>query len=214
MSDQPTLLHVIKGVEIYQDPVDAKWPNRIHFIADLSVDVDGARHSYRLDNDHRKALDDIHASAGYPHSSWQNVLVPDPNNPDRPFVDEEGYCVSMTSYQREGFGHTDRRRYVDAVEVAYSVLPGIIRKRCRGIVCGCSGRITDVRNGHYVDTVCADFSGYSVGEASQRAAQTFGPQWSARNGDDRRIYLYEFFPDVPAVINGEVFELKPLKSLP
>jgi len=207
---QARLLKVIDRTEFWQDAPDAPFPNRIWTTkTDLSVDVDGARESYRLDNRQPPALDDIHDSAGYPNGSWQNVLVPNPNNPSKPYVDEDGFCVSMTSYQREGFSKTDRRRYVDPMTIPYSVMPGIIRRICRGVVLGCACRITDSRNGNYIDTVLADFSGGNAGECSQAAARKFGPQWSAHNGDERRIYVYEYFPDVPAVIAGETFELKP-----
>lgn len=212
------LLKTIQNVPVYQDeegdvladmPSPAHGnpkPKRIHYIADLSVDVDGHPHSYRLDNKKPPALDDIHASAGYPNSSWQNVLVPDPNNPNKPLVDGEGFCISMTSYQWEEYKKTDRRRYVDPEQVPYSVLPGSIRKLCKGVVLGCASRITRTTDGKHVETVYADSSGGTIGEAGWSAARTFG-NWNANNGDERKIYLYEFFPDVPAVINGVVYRL-------
>jgi len=207
---EPKLLKVIQGVSVYQDQDDAPKPWRIHYVADLSVDVDGAPHSYRLDNRKPPALDDIHASAGWPNSEWWNVLVRDPQNPNRPYVDAEGFCISMTSYQREQYGKTDRRRYVDPTVVEYMVLPGAIRKMCHGVVLGCAARMTRVTDHVVVDGVYADSSGNSIGEAGIKAAQRFGLQWNANNGDERKIYLYEFFPDQPAYVAGEVFKLKPM----
>jgi hypothetical protein len=205
------LLATIDRTEFWQDDENAAIPLRIWTSkTDLSVDVDGARESYRLDNRRPPALDDIHKSAGYPNGSWKNVLVPNPNDPSKPYVDEDGFCVSMTSYQREEFPRLDRRRYVDAMSVPYSVIPGRIRQICRGILLGCAARITDSRNGNMIDTVVADFSGGNAGECSNAAARKFGPQWSASNGDDRRIYVYEYFPNVVAVIGGETFKLKPM----
>src|SRR5215467_9463141 len=105
------LLCVVAGVRVFQDSDDL----RVFYTADLDVDVDGAEKAYRLDNSRALgALDDIHRSAGFPRGSWQGVLVPDPDDPSSPFVDENGFCVSMTSYQRFDFKRTDRRRYVDA----------------------------------------------------------------------------------------------------
>ncbi len=199
------LLKVIQGVSVFQDA-----DKRIHYVADMSVDCDGARRSYRLDNKRPPALDDIHASAGWPNGSWQNVLVPDPKNSSKPYVDSEGFCVSMTSYWREGYEKIDRRRWVDAEAIPYMVLPGSIRQACKGVVLGCRARTTRTTDGKFVDGVYADSSGSNIGECSVFAAKVFGEQWSASNGDERRIYSYEFFPDQAALVNGEQFRLIPM----
>ncbi len=199
------LLKTIQGVNVYQDE-----DRRIHYIADMSVDVDGAHHSYRLDNKRPPALDDIHASAGYPNGSWQNVLVPDAFDNSKPHVDDEGFCVSMTSYFRTEFIKYDRRRWVDAEAVPYMVLPGSIRQLCKGVVLGCKARITRTTDGKFVDGVYADSSGSNIGECSVFAAKVFGEQWSASNGDERKIYEYQFWPDEPALVNGEQFRLIPM----
>ncbi len=202
------LLKTIQGVNVYQD--DDK---RIHYIADMDCDVDGAKHSYRLDNRKPPALDDIHASAGYPNGSWRNVLVADPADHSRPYVDPEGFCVSMTSYWREGnLFLIDRKRWVDAEAVPYMVLPGSIRQLCRGVALGCRARMTRTTDGVFEEGVYADSSGSNIGECSLKSAHRFGSQWNANNGDERAIYLYEFFPDVPAMVNGEQFRLIPYGS--
>ena len=198
------LLKTIQGVNVYQDE-----DKRIHYVADMSVDVDGAHHSYRLDNKRPPALDDIHASAGYPNGSWHNVLVRDPRDSSKPYVDSEGFCVSMTSYYREDFPYTDRKRWIDAETVPYMVLPGSIRKACRGIALGCKARMTRTTDGLIVDGVYADSSGSNIGEASVAAAKIYGDQWNAGNGDERKIYQYEFWPDTIAVVCGETFRLIP-----
>src|SRR5215469_15151261 len=108
------LLHVVGGVSIFQELGSDDL--RVFYTADLDVDVDGAEKAYRLDNSRALgALDDIRRSAGFPRGGWKSVLVTDPDDPSNPFVDENGFCVSMTSYQRFDFERTDRRRYVDAV---------------------------------------------------------------------------------------------------
>lgn len=204
------LLCVVEGVEVWQDPAPG---NRIHYVADMDVDVDGAPHSYRFDNSQlRGALDDIHASAGYPNGEWWNVLVRDPKEPARPFLDESGFCVSMTSYQREGFSTLDRGRYLDASRIPYAVPPGRVRRLCRGILLGCRAKITDVVADRSIECVCGDFSGNRIGEASLFAARFFDPTLNAFNADERKRYLYEFWPGVPAVIGGETFRLIPLAA--
>jgi hypothetical protein len=199
-----TLLKTIQGVQVYQEA-----DKRVHYVADMSVDVDGAHHSYRLDNKRPPALDDIHASAGYPDGSWENVLVPDPVNRSKPFVDSQGFCVSMTSYWWEGFGKTDRRRWVDAETVPYMVLPGSIRNLCEGVVLGCKARVLRTTDGLTCEGVYADSSGSNIGELSVCAAKVYGDQWNANNGDEAKRYLYEFFPDKPAIVNGKLYRLIP-----
>src|ERR1700744_2862745 len=95
----------VQGVQVIQEP-----DLRIHYVADMDVDCDGATLSYRIDNKIPPALDNIHASAGYPSGAWWNVLVRDPMEHNRPYVDELGYCISMTSYQDRTFTALDRRR--------------------------------------------------------------------------------------------------------
>lgn len=204
-------LLTVQGVVIFQDDADVpEIDKRVHFLSDLSVDVDGALRSYRLDNNQHLALDDIHKSAGYPHGTWWNVLVRDPHKPNQPFVDADGYCVSMTSYERDGYERTDRRRYLDASMIPYLVIPARVRTHCRGTLLGCRGRITNIKTLRRIEGVCGDFSGGNIGEASEFMAKFFDPTLSARNGDERKIYLYEFFPDQQFTFNGETFPLKPM----
>lgn len=214
-------LHTFQSVVVYQDEDGDPQPKRIHYIADMDVDGDGAPNCYRLDNNEKLALDDIHASAGWPHGDWWNVLVRDPNDPEKPYVDDKGFCVSMTSYQRTEYGPLDRRRYLDANIIPYTVIPGYIREACKGVLLGCRSRVTKLRDtssrslaGASIEGVCGDFSGYNIGEASVKIARFFDKDLSPTNGDGRHIYLYEFFPDTPAVVtldDGSVehFELKP-----
>ncbi len=208
MNDEP-LLCVVRGVSVYQKR-GSDDDLRIWFTADLDVDVDGTKKAYRLDNSRALgALDDIRNSAGWPRGAWSNVLVPDPHDPSRPLVDEDGFCISKTSYQRYDFERTDRRRYVDAETVPYAVPPGIVRQKCRGVLLGCQARITHVPTKRSIDCVTADVSGNSIGEASLAAARFFNPKLSARVGDDQPNYLYEFWPNTPAVIGGEQYRLIP-----
>jgi hypothetical protein len=208
MNAQEPLLR-LAGVDVFQDPAPS---NRVHYVADMDVDCDGARTSYRLDNSYKRgALDSIRASAGYPNGQWWNVLVRDPKNANRPFVDPDGFCISMTSYQREQFDVFDRRRYVDALTIPYAVAPGSVRRRCRGVICGCRAKITDTVTDRSIECVTADFSGGNIGEAGMAAATFFDPELSPRNGDGRSRYLYEFFPGVvPSFVDpetGEPFKL-------
>lgn len=204
----PTIkLGTVDGVDIFQE---LESPDlRVFYTADLDVDVDGALHAYRLDNNSALALDDIHKSAGYPNGNWWNVLVPDPQHRSRPYVDPEGFCVSMTAYFWEGYEDTDRRTWVDALSVPYAVAPSLVRALCKGVLLGSAARVTRTTDNRSIDCVCGDLSGSNIGEASQKAAEHFGT-WTARCGDERRIYLYEFFPGRSAIIDGVAYNTIPV----
>jgi hypothetical protein len=89
-----------------------------------AVDADGAPSAYDPSDTGLDAL----ANAGYPHTNWwKDVLVPDPANPSKPFVQPsgefEGYFVSMTSLRDPNGVHTDPATYVDATRFPYVVIP-------------------------------------------------------------------------------------------
>lgn len=89
-----------------------------------SVDADGAPNAYHPDN---IGLDYL-ANAGYPNTNWwKSVLVPDPDNPSRPYVqkggEHAGYFVSMTSLRNPHGNVLHTETYVDSTHVPYIVLP-------------------------------------------------------------------------------------------
>jgi hypothetical protein len=89
-----------------------------------AVDADGAPNAYHPND---TGLDYL-ANAGYPNTSWwKDVLVPDPDDATRAFVQPggafEGYFVSMTSLRKSGGNQFDPATYVDATHFPYVVLP-------------------------------------------------------------------------------------------
>ena len=65
-----------------------KWNglNVVFYKSGMTIDADGAPNAYHPDN---IGLDDL-KNAGYPNTSWwKNILVPDPQNPNRAYEQRE-----------------------------------------------------------------------------------------------------------------------------
>lgn len=92
----------------------------------VSLDADGCPRAYHPDN---IGLD-YNANAGYPNKGWKSVLVVDPNDQSKPYVQKsgptQGFFVSKTSLQdtTNAVAVTDPAKYVDAETVPYIVFPG------------------------------------------------------------------------------------------
>lgn len=90
----------------------------------VELDADGCPRAYHPDD---TGLDFL-ANAGFPHGGWRSVLVVDPQDPSRPFVQQEGpakgFFLSMTTLRDPTLPDTDPAKYVDAVTVPYIVFPG------------------------------------------------------------------------------------------
>lgn len=90
----------------------------------VAIDADGSPRAYHPNDTGLDAL----ANAGYPDKGWRSVLVVDPNDASKPFVQPDGptmgYFVSKTSLQDSTLKETDPRRYVDAETVPYVIFPG------------------------------------------------------------------------------------------
>jgi hypothetical protein len=116
-----------------------------------------------------------------------------------------GYYVSMTAYIHKEFAAHDPRRYVDSETVAFSVVPGNVRKATVGICKGCRCRITDKKSKHkagrFLDCVIADVGPNDhLGEASIAAAHFFGINSNPKGGgsSDHTRWQYEMWPGVAA----------------
>lgn len=168
---------------------------------------DGAYRAYHPDN--RSGLDDLR-NAGGP-GNWYGVVT---GADGRPIVQTSndpapGFHVSATSYEWPEFGKNDPRRYVDAEHVPYIVVSPLIRNAAKGVVLGCKARVHC--NGKSVDAVVADIGPRKkIGELSIAAAAAVGIPPSARaGGEERQVVEYEFWPGVPAVVNGVTYPLIP-----
>ncbi len=90
----------------------------------VEIDADGAPNAYHPDDIGLDAL----ANAGFPSGGWRSVLVQDPADLARPFVQRggpfAGFFVSKTTLEDPEAPATDPRRYVDATSFPHIVFPG------------------------------------------------------------------------------------------
>ncbi|MGV1803782.1 hypothetical protein ACQZ6A_18110 [Agrobacterium vitis] len=92
----------------------------------VSLDADGCPRAYHPDD---IGLD-YNANAGYPNKGWRSVLVVDPDEPSKPYLQtsgpNRGFFVSKTSLHNPDYAVTANNpaKYVDAETVPYIVFPG------------------------------------------------------------------------------------------
>ncbi|MCE1236664.1 MAG: glycoside hydrolase family 75 protein [Hyphomicrobiales bacterium] len=92
----------------------------------VSLDADGSPRAY-----HPKNIGlDANGNAGWPTRGWRSVLVVDPADKSRPYVQPSGptagYFVSKTSLydHNPAVPATEPAKYVDSEEIPYIVFPG------------------------------------------------------------------------------------------
>jgi hypothetical protein len=109
---------------------------------------------------------------------------------------------AQTAYYNKG-------KYLNADKDKYVVVPPQIRNGVPGIVMGCRARLTNTATGVVTDAVVGDIGPKDkTGEAAYCAAKVVNPAISYNAGDDKRIYLYELWPGVPAVVDGKKYALE------
>ena len=198
---QASPLAIIKGIPVFQDA-----NGRVHWQSGGAIDADGSngqngnKFAYRKD-DHGL---DYNRNAGWPNGGWRNVLVD--NGQGQPIDDGKGNWYSQTTYTWKG--RSLGTRYVDATAVPYLVVNPIVRRKAKGVVIGCKARAT--YKGVSVNAVVADVSGGAdIGELSIAAGEILKFENSSpRDGGVADGVLFEFWPDVAAVVNKEKYELQ------
>lgn len=183
--------------------------------AGMMIDADGANGQSSLPvyaPAGMKALDFL-ANAGGP-GNWYGVVTDSGKANGRPVVQKKGdpapgAYVSATSYEFPDFSRGDPFRYVDANSVPYIVLPGHWRAEAKGIVLGCRATVTDMKTGTVIEAGVLDFGPKSkLGEASIACARLCGIPCSPKNGGTADLrFVYQFWPGVPAEINGQKYNL-------
>jgi hypothetical protein len=111
-----------EGVDVFRVGRSAYTYKTSH----VALDADGSPRAY---NPGDTGLD-ANANAGYPNKGWRSVLVADPHDPGRPYVQQSGptrgYFVSKTSLHDPSphVQATDPVKYVDSESFPYIVFPG------------------------------------------------------------------------------------------
>jgi hypothetical protein len=110
---------------------------------------------------------------------------------------------SQTAYYNGG-------KYLNADKDKYIVIPPQVRSLIEPVVMGCQGRMTNLTNGIWDEAVVGEIGpDDKTGEAAYCLAKLINPKITHNSGDKSRIYLYELWPGVPAVVDGKRYKLEP-----
>lgn len=158
------------------------------FLSGITIDADGAPNAYHPDN---IGLDDL-ANAGSP-DHWDGIMTDGEGNPliQGPGDPYPGYYVSCTSLSDRTKPRNDPRRYVDASQIPYIVLPGSLARQS-GAQLGDFAVVVNLRNGKSAYAIFADVG--TLGEGSIALANNLGIWSDAREGGRRGGILYLVFP--------------------
>lgn len=179
-----------------------KIPNSqayFYVVSQMAIDADGAPNAYHPQD---KGIDFL-ANAGYPNGGWKSVLVPDPQNPSKPFVQPsgefKGYFISQTTLQDRSLPVTDIRRYVNSTKVPYMVFPGTFWKIQGTGGFGDVAAVLNLDNNRESPAIIADAGpqNASLGEVSIRLAENLGGRnVNPRNGAGipQGRFVYAVFP--------------------
>ena len=183
----------------------------VSWVSDMDVDADGGYHAYNQSN---TGLDDIR-NAKDGNGGWCGVVVDLHGNPIVQDANDPapGYYVSPTSYRTPGSNPTDPRSYLNSESIPFIVIENFIRRKCAGIALGSLARLTNLRPGpNYGKSVwglVGDLGPlYKIGEGSIAAARQIGVNNNARTGGESDPFIkYEFWPGVPALLDGVQYHL-------
>ena len=197
----------------------------VHFRAKAAIDADGANGqfgappSYAPSNFSGKKLD-VLANAGGP-GNWYGVVTDNGQPNGTPIVQGRsdpcpGAYISATALflpgpDGESLPRANPFKYVDAATVPYIVVPPAIRNGVKGVVMGCLAHVTNTLNGKHIAAVVGDIGPRKkIGEISCACASAIGLNPSPISGGvDEHVIEYVIFPGVPAIVNGETYNLQP-----
>ncbi len=184
------------GTQLWKVPESTVY---FYVVSRMAVDADGAPNAYHPRNTGIDAL----ANAGFPNGGWRSVLVVDPQDRSRPFVQTSGefagFFLSKTTLQDASLPETDPRRYVDSTKVPYVVFPGAFWALSGTGDFGDFAAARHLENDKETVAIVADKGprNAALGEASIRLAENLGGQnVNPRNGAGlpRGRIAYVVFP--------------------
>jgi hypothetical protein len=109
----------------------------------------------------------------------------------------------QTAYYNKG-------RFLNADKDKYIVIPPQIRATVPDVVMGCQARLTNLLGGVWSAAVCGEIGpDDKTGEAAYCLAKEINPEVTHNSGDKRRVYLYELWPGIEAVVDGKRYDLEP-----
>ena len=155
---------------------------------ETALDADGSLFAYHPDNIGR---DDLRfASWPSGDEDWRSILVSDPDDPTRPFMQNDGpakgFFLSMTTLRCSFGSPTDPLTYVNSETIPYIVFPVDFLK-IQGVGgFGDLGMARNLSNGRSSWAIVADQgpAGHPLGEISLQLAENLGgARVNPRNGD-------------------------------
>jgi hypothetical protein len=115
---------------------------------------------------------------------------------------DDPHHQSQTAYYNGG-------KFLNADVDKYIVVPPQVRSLVPGKVMGCQGRLTNLETGLWWAAVTGEIGpDDKTGEAAYCLAKLANPKITHNSGDSRLIYLYECWPDIPAVVDGKIYSLE------
>ena len=186
------------GVELRRDPASTAYIYKTDYMA---LDADGSLFAYHPDN---KGRDDL-GFASWPSGDedWRWILVADPVDPSRPWVQPDGpakgYFLSMTTLRDPHGAATDPASYVDSEAVPYLVFPANFLKIDGAGGFGDLAMVRNLASGEKSWAVVADQgpAPHPLGEVSISLCEALGgTRPNPRNGDGIPVgpYQYMIFP--------------------
>jgi hypothetical protein len=161
------------------------------FRSGMSIDADGAPTAYHPDN---MGIDDLQ-HAGRP-GSWHALVTDNNHRSGQPLIQSDndpapGYYVSTTSLFDRSKALSDPRRYVNALDIPYIVLPTRLHP---GVSLGDLSVVINGRNDRMAFAIYAD-NGLAnrIGEGSVALARQLGVPDSPRTGGVKDDVLYIVF---------------------
>lgn len=129
------------------------------------------------------------------------------------FISDLDVCNDGSGPSHGDPSHQSQTAYnptLNADKDKYIVTPPQVRLGVPPVVIGCLGRVTSLDNQKWSWGVVGDVGPDDItGECAYCLAKILNPKVTHNAGDDRQIYLYEFWPGVPAVVDGKQYKLNP-----
>jgi hypothetical protein len=179
-----------------------KFPNSnayFYTTSRMAIDADGAPNAYNAQNTGIDAL----ANAGYPNGDWKSVIVADPSNTDRAYVqpsgEYRGFFVSKTRLEDGTLPETDYHRYVDSRNIPYMVFPGAFYRLSGTGLFGDLAAAYNLSNDRTSAVIVGDQGApnHELGEVSIKLAENLGGHnINPRNGHGMPTgpFVYVVFP--------------------
>lgn len=164
----------------------------ILFVSKMAVSADGAPNAYHPAD---RGTDKL-SSGGVP-GNWWAVATDDGSTGGRPLLQRAkdpfpGYYISMTSLFDPKYSRSNPRRFVDARNVPYFVLP---HNRTAGAELGDVGVVYYPESGRISAAIFADVGAPdAIGEGSIRLARNLGIDADPRSGGVDEGVVYVVFP--------------------